>query len=119
MGTALASWDFDADGHADVAVGIPDKRLGDAFGAGAVLVLYGSPSGLTARDQWWTQDSPGVKGASESWDSFGSALAAGDLDGDGYADLAVGAPREAVGSAEQAGAVHVLYGAPTGLTAAD
>jgi hypothetical protein len=46
----------------------------------------------------------------EAGDFFGAALAVGDFDNDGFADLAVGAPFEVVGSAPQAGAVSVLYG---------
>ena len=49
-------------------------------------------------------------------DSFGDALAAGDFDGDGAADLAIGAPGENVGHV--AGVVHVLYGSGAGLAAA-
>lgn len=50
-------------------------------------------------------------------DVFGSALAVGDFDADGYDDLAVGVPWEAVGAVEDAGAVNVLYGTSTGLLA--
>ena len=39
-----------------------------------------------------------------------------DFDEDGFADLAIGAPGEGLGSAFGAGAVHVLYGSGTGLT---
>ncbi len=42
-----------------------------------------------------------------------------DFDGDGYADLAVGAPGENVGGKRDAGAVHVLYGSASGPTARD
>src|ERR671912_1857643 len=40
--------------------------------------------------------------------------AAGDFNGDGFADLAVGAPGEDVGAAGDAGAVNVLYGSAGG-----
>jgi len=46
---------------------------------------------------------------------FGSTIAAGDLDGDGYVDLAVGAPRMRIGRVRDAGAVVVAYGGPRGL----
>ncbi|HEX6569407.1 MAG TPA: FG-GAP repeat protein, partial [Acidimicrobiales bacterium] len=59
----------------------------------------------------------GVGGSAEDADQFGSALAAGDVDGDGSADLAVGAPFEAVGAVDAAGAVNVLPGStPGGLS---
>jgi hypothetical protein len=39
--------------------------------AGAVNVLYGSRGGLTDTDQLWSQNSPGIKGGAEEYDSFG------------------------------------------------
>ena len=87
--------------------------------AGAVNILYGSASGLTAAgNQFWTQDNPGILERAEAGDLFGSALATGDFDGDGFADLAVGVPFENVGSVSDAGAVNILYGSASGLTAA-
>ena len=40
-----------------------------------------------------------------------------DFNGDGFADLAVGVPGENVGSLGDAGAVHVMYGSGSGLSA--
>src|SRR6266511_88201 len=106
--------DFNGDSFPDLAIGVPDERLGGAEAAGVVHVLYGSPAGLTAiGSQLWSQDSPGVAGVAEPDDQFGSALAAADFAGDGRTDLAVGA----FGENTFAGVVHVLYGSPAGLTA--
>ncbi|WP_329052178.1 FG-GAP repeat protein [Streptomyces violaceus] len=49
-------------------------------------------------------------------DRFGWSLSAGDTNGDGYADIAVGTPYEAIGSKKQAGTVTVLRGSASGLT---
>ncbi len=111
--------DFDGDGYADLAVGVPFEDLRGAKDAGAVQVLYGSASGVTARDQLWHQGRKGVKGALEKNDRFGEALACGDFDADGRADLAVGVPYEDVGSVRDAGIVQVLYGSSRRLTARD
>lgn len=54
--------------------------------------------------------------APEPGDYFGSALAAGDFDGDGYDDLATGAPGEAAGNLDAAGAVVISFGTEFGLT---
>ena len=113
FGAALASGDFDADGRADVAVGAP----GDD-GAGSVTVLYGDASGLTSSgSQRFAQGAGGVPGIAIPGDDFGAALAAGDFGGAGGADLAIGAPGDAVNAMNGAGTVTVLPGT-TGLVTA-
>jgi FG-GAP repeat len=110
--------DFNGDGFADLAVGVPNEDVGATVDAGAVNVLYGSADGLEASGaQFWTQGSSGVLGRPERQDRFGYALAQGDFDGDGFTDLAIGVPREDVGLIRNAGAVNVLYGSALGLTA--
>ncbi|MCP5013763.1 MAG: hypothetical protein GY938_00600, partial [Ketobacter sp.] len=49
--------------------------------------------------------------------SGSSTAAAGDFNGDGFMDLATGVPNEAIGSIAGAGAVNVIYGSASGLTA--
>src|SRR5918994_1474649 len=113
FGWALAAGDFNHDGFADLAVGAPFETVGGAFAAGAVNVLYGSAGGLTASGgRLFTQ----VAGNPEVGDQFGSTLAAGDFNQDGFADLAAGAPLEDVGTVDDAGAFSTLYGSTSGLT---
>jgi len=111
--------DFDNDGVDDLAIGVSGETVAGQDAAGAINVLYGSAgSGLSGTgSQLFHQDTPGVPGTAESFDFFGDALAPGDFNGDGFADLAVGAPGESVGTLAFAGAVNVLYGSPSGLTA--
>jgi hypothetical protein len=121
FGSALAPADFNADGFTDLAIGASHEAAGDSDpqNAGAVNVLYGSPLGLQAGapdDQFWTQDSPGVKNVAEFPDYFGTALASADFNGDGFADLAIGSLDEYIKASDQ-GAVSVLYGSNTGLQA--
>src|SRR6266498_5540440 len=85
--------------------------LGSAAEAGSVNVLHGSASGLTSTgsQQFW-QGAAGVAGMAEAGDFFGASLAAGDFNNDGFAELAIGAPVEALGSIVGAGSVNVLHG---------
>lgn len=119
FGRALAVGDFDGDGYFDLAVGVPHEGVGSVARAGAVNVIYGSASGLNvAGNQYWNQNEPGMAGGAEPSDHFGYALAAGDFNGDGYDDLAIGIPDEDIGTVVDAGGMMVMYGSASGLTAA-
>jgi hypothetical protein len=114
FGFALAAGDFNGDGRFDLAAGAPTESSSSTEFFGAVNVLYGSPNRLqTTGAQEFTQASAG--GTREPFDGFGTALAAGDFDGDGRSDLAVGASGEQVGSAASAGVVNVIYGSANRL----
>lgn len=103
MGSSVAVADFDADGYADVAVGsyASDTYMGHAG------VYYGSAAGL---DTAATLLASGP--ATNSY--FGRAMATGDADNDGYADLAVGA----TGYGTSTGRAYVYHGGSTGIAAA-
>ncbi|MCH6256312.1 FG-GAP-like repeat-containing protein [Puniceicoccaceae bacterium K14] len=118
VGEALAVGDFNGDGFPDLAIGAPGYDLSDTDNTGAVFILHGDSHGLTGRgyEQVWTQASDGVPLSSEAGDRFGTSLAAGDFNGDGNDDLAIGLPYEEVSGVTAAGAVLVLYGTPFGLT---
>lgn len=116
FGRSLAAGDFDGDGYDDLAVGIEGEDNGSVVNSGAVHVFYGSGAGIDAVNDWYFQQSTsGMADSSEVADFFGYSLAAGDYDGDGYCDLAVGVPREDIDALDDAGAVHVVFGTTSGL----
>jgi hypothetical protein len=119
FGYALARGDFNEDGYADLAIGIPGEDIDGLIDAGAVQVLFGSPNGLIAAgNQIWWQGTPGMLGQAEADDQFGKVLAVGKFNFDEIADLAVGAPGEdlVANTVANAGAVNVIFGSVTGLT---
>lgn len=115
-GTVSAIGDIDKDGYADIAIGNPAETSADPAGAkgGKVTVVYGGPGGKDGSRAPLVlgQDTPGVPGTAEAGDAFGSSVFLGDVDGDGFKDLAIGAPGENLG----AGSVTVLRGTASGLT---
>jgi hypothetical protein len=116
FGAAVAIGDFNGDGYDDIAVGVPGDTVLDKAGVGTVHVLYGSREGLVASGDQILD--PGHAEGNVSFgesSSFGTALAAGDFDCDGYADLAIGAPGVEVG-ALNAGVAVIVHGSEVGLS---
>lgn len=117
-GAALAFGDFDDDGRDELVVGRPRRNAAGETAAGDVGIYRRLPNGSWPEIANWNQASPGILGAPEAEDLFGSALAVGDFNDDGIDDLAIGVPGEAVGATTAAGAVQILYGvAGQGLSA--
>jgi hypothetical protein len=111
FGYAVAgAGDINGDGYADVIVGAPWYSGENAL-SGAVYVFYGSETGLSAEPDW-------IFVGEQANAQVGYAVsAAGDINGDGYADILVGAPY-ATSDQPKSGAVLVFYGSVNGLPSA-
>ncbi len=116
FGLALAAGNFDGDAYDDLAVGIPNGDLpGPLVDAGKVLIFHGGAAGLLPFSGYFvSQAEAQMEGVAEAGDVFGYSLVAGDFDGSGQDDLAIGVANE-----DGLGAVQVVLGGPSGLVLAN
>lgn len=103
FGASIVTGNFNGDLFQDIAVGIPGD-ITTAGKTGSVVVYLGSAFGPLPAQKLAFATTPLAQ--------FGAALAADDFDGDGFTDLAVGAP----GAASGAGVVYVARGGETKLS---
>jgi hypothetical protein len=112
LGDSVAgAGDVNGDGYADVIVGAPSYDAGQTD-EGAVFVFLGSASGIASGD-------PATAAAqlesNQAGASFGYSVAgAGDVNGDGYADVIVGARTYDAGQTDE-GAAFVFLGSASGI----
>jgi len=107
LGIAVAGGvDVNADGYSDVFAGASSWDSATVANVGRVYGFYGSATGLSSTPSWTEDGSGGGFG--------GSVAAVGDTNGDGYADIAIGA-RTATSSLTSEGALYLYRGSSTGL----
>src|SRR5262245_35168692 len=109
-------WDINGDGFADFVTGAYLEDLNAVRDAGMFHVLPGGVDGVTGTgSKIYTQDTSGVPDLAQAGDGLGLSQTSGDFNADGYADVAVSAPYEDLGTFQNSGLVHVFYGSATGL----
>jgi hypothetical protein len=121
FGSTLAAGNFNGDRYDDLAVDDYYEADWDNKGveSGGVWVLLGGPDGLRFDEpRHFNQSTSGIAGVANGHNWFGSALAAGDITGDGYDELLIGTPFQTVSGKKEAGSVVVLKGTNEGLVTA-
>lgn len=104
----FSAGDVNGDGYADLATGARRDENGGESAEGVVRVYLGGPSGPSDFGQPMVTLDSDLAGA-----EFGTAVCcAGDVNGDGFSDLAVGAPLADVANGNQAGRAYVFHGKP-------
>ncbi len=102
--------DVNGDGYSDLLVGVPGWDNGQN-GEGAAFTYLGAPTGPAGQPSWIVE-------SNQDDAAFGSAVAtAGDVNGDGYSDVVVGAYLYDNGQVDE-GRAFVYHGSPAGLGAA-
>jgi hypothetical protein len=114
-GPVSSAGDVNGDGFADLIIGAPSaESAGGANYEGESYVVYGKASwaGTPSLDLATLDGTNGFRliGIDEG-DSSGVVSSAGDVNGDGFADLIVGAPRaDSAGGATYEGESYVIFG---------
>ena len=104
--------DFNGDGFDDFLVGAPYAEAGFTWGSGAAYLLLGGPDlgGSLTLGGFSGADGVSFLAAADK-DQIGHAVsAAGDINGDGFADIVIGGPRSDPGGNASAGTAYVVFG---------
>jgi hypothetical protein len=116
LGSVLAAADLGHGATDDLAIGQPARDVGGNNDAGAITVVFGSPSGLTMSGaQGFDQAALNV-GTVEPGDGFGSQLYAANFGNGARADLGIGVVGEDIGTIMNAGAADLVFGSSAGLS---
>jgi|GEM_PF-3404253 len=97
LGTSVATGDVNGDGFDDLILGAFTANPGSNSNAGKTYVMYGTDTGFSLEidiSEMSTNEGFVLNGVA-SGDQSGIAVTSGDYNGDGYSDIATGAPFDA------------------------
>jgi hypothetical protein len=109
-GYSVSSGDINGDSYDDIIIGAPNYWLPQAgYGPGRSYVIYGGASPPTVKDLDSASANITILG-DDDLDFCGHSVAGGDINGDGYDDIIIGAPGADPAGGSKAGETYVIYG---------
>jgi len=108
-GRTVACGDINGDGYMDIILGDPEVNPDERCNAGVVYVIFGSSNPPSTMDVS-TQTADVTVYGNKSGDNSGNAVSSGDINGDGYDDIIIGAFEADPPGGYEAGETYVIFG---------
>ncbi len=111
-GFSVASGDINGDGYNDVIIGANRADPAGGANAGEVYVIFGNASPIVSKDLNSSSANIKIYG-DDAGDECGRSLSSGDINGDGFDDVIIGAYKADPAGGANAGEVYVIFGSAT------
>ncbi len=108
-GVSVSSGDINGDGYADIIIGANCAVPAGGTGAGETYVIFGSAAPPNTIDLDSVSADMTIYG-DDTFDYSGFSVSSGDINGDGYADVIIGAPYANPTGGTDAGETYVIFG---------
>jgi hypothetical protein len=110
LSTVAELGDINGDGFGDYAVGLPSADVGGSADAGIVYVFLGKPGQLAPTPASLDLSQAAFTISGHAGEMLGYKVVGNDVNGDGLADIVIGAPMAGAPSKSGGGAVYVIFG---------
>jgi Ca2+-binding RTX toxin-like protein len=115
LGVSVSSGDINGDSFSDLIIGAPSADPGNRDSAGQVYVVFGSSRRFAPNLNLATLNANigfRIDGLAAG-DRLGSSVSSGDVNGDGFSDVIIGAPNASPNGLNNAGRTYVVFGKRT------